>query len=123
MKLRRTLLTAGVFALLAMIYVPTPHQGYRAIFSQRDTSIAFFQLLANVVFAALLGGILATTMPKITAGVRRLPTWVWRGIGGIVSIALLSTGAPIGILPKLPRGMKDMLTSCFEADTTFLTKP
>ena len=27
MKMRRTLLTAGVFALLAMIYVPTPHRG------------------------------------------------------------------------------------------------
>jgi hypothetical protein len=91
--MRRTLFTAGVFALLAMAYVPTPHQGYRLIFSQRDTSIAFFQLLVNVVFAALLGAILATIIPKIVTGVRRLPKWVWRGIGGIALIALFSVGA------------------------------
>src|SRR6266478_1809056 len=93
MKLRRTLLTAGVFALLAMIYVPTPHRGYRLIFSSDDTSIAFFQLLVNVVFAALLGAILATIIPKIVTGVGRLPKWIWRGIGGIALIALLSVGA------------------------------
>jgi hypothetical protein len=57
--LGRTLFIAGVFALLAMIYVPTPHRGYRLIFSQGDTSIAFSQLLLNVGFAALLGAILA----------------------------------------------------------------
>jgi hypothetical protein len=84
-KIRRTLLTAGVFALLAMIYVPTPHQGYRLIFSQSDTSIAFFQLLLNVGFAALLGAILATIIPK-------LPWWAWRGITGIAVIALLCIG-------------------------------
>jgi hypothetical protein len=71
MKLRRTLLTAGVFALLAMVYVPTPaqrfvHPGYRFIFSSEDTSIAFFQLLLNVGFAALLGAILATIVPNIS---------------------------------------------------------
>jgi len=65
MKVSRTLLTAGVFALLAMIYVPTPHQGYRLVFSQQDTSIAFFQLLVNVVFAAFLGGILVTIFGRI----------------------------------------------------------
>jgi hypothetical protein len=91
--MRRTLLTAGVFALLAMIYVPTPRHGYRFIFAQEDTSIAFFQLLLNVGFAALLGAILATIMPKIVTGVLRLPKWVWRGIGGIALIALLSVGA------------------------------
>jgi len=70
-KLRRTLLTAGVFALLAMIYVPTPRErgvhsaGYRFIFSGEDTSIAFFQLLVNVVFAALLGAILVTILVRI----------------------------------------------------------
>jgi hypothetical protein len=66
MKQRRTLLTAGVFAVLAMIYVPTPRHGYRFIFSQEDTSIAFFQLLLNVGFAALLGAILATIVPNIS---------------------------------------------------------
>jgi hypothetical protein len=71
MKMRRTLLTAGVFALLAMVYVPTPaqrfvHPGYRFIFSSEDTSIAFFQLLLNVGFAALLGAILATIVPNIS---------------------------------------------------------
>jgi hypothetical protein len=70
-RLRRTLLTAGVFALLAMIYVPTPaqrfvHPGYRFIFSSEDTSIAFFQLLLNVGFASLLGAILATIVPNIS---------------------------------------------------------
>jgi len=69
-KIGRTLLTAGVFALLAMIYVPTPHRGYRLIFSSDDTSIALFQLLVNVVFAALLGAILATIIPKIVRGAR-----------------------------------------------------
>jgi len=70
MKLGRTLLTAGVFALLAMIYVPTPakpHHAahYRFVFSQDDTSVAFFQLLVNVVFAALLGAILVTIFVRI----------------------------------------------------------
>jgi hypothetical protein len=60
MKMRRTLLAAGVFALLAMIYVPTPAKPYHAaryrfVFPQDGTSVAFFQLLVNVVFAALLG--------------------------------------------------------------------
>ena len=49
MKVSRTLLTAGLFALLAMIYVPTPAKPYHAahyrfVFSQEDTSVAFFQL-------------------------------------------------------------------------------
>jgi hypothetical protein len=82
----RTLLTAGVFALLAMIYVPTPHRGYRLIFSSGDTNIAFFQLLVNVAFAALLGAILATIIPK-------LPWWAWRWIIGIAVISLLCIGA------------------------------
>jgi hypothetical protein len=72
MKMRRTLLTAGVFALLAMIYVPTPRErglhsaGYRFVFSQGDTSIAFFQLLVNVAFAALLGAVLATIVARMS---------------------------------------------------------
>jgi hypothetical protein len=49
-----------------MVYVPTPHGGYRLIFSENDTSIAFFQLLVNVWFAALLGAILATIVPNIS---------------------------------------------------------
>ena len=90
MKIRRTLLTAGVFALLAMIYVPTPAKPYHAahyrfVFSQDDTSVAFFQLLVNVVFAALLGAILAAIIPK-------LPRWAWRWITGIAVIALLCIG-------------------------------
>src|SRR5438552_5583798 len=85
MKVSRTLLTAGVFALLAMIYIPTPHRGYRLIFSSGDTSMAFFQLLVNVVFAALLGAILAAIIPK-------LPRWAWRWITGIAVIALLCIG-------------------------------
>ena len=91
MKVSRTLLTAGVFALLAMIYVPTPAKPYHAahyrfVFSQDDTSVAFFQLLVNVVFAALLGAILAAIIPK-------LPRWAWRWITGIALIAFLIMGA------------------------------
>jgi hypothetical protein len=90
-KASRTLLTAGVFALLAMIYVPTPAKPYHAahyrfVFSQDDTSVAFFQLLVNVVFAALLGAILAAIIPK-------LPRWAWRWITGIALIAFLIMGA------------------------------
>jgi len=82
-----------VFALLAMLFVPTPHYGYRLIFSGSDTSIAFFQLLVNVGFAALLGAVLATIIPKIVRGARELPRWAWQGIAGIVVIALISIGA------------------------------
>jgi hypothetical protein len=76
-KLRRTLLLAGVFALLAMIYVPAPGKPpfssahYRFIFSQHETGIAFFQLLVNVAFAAILGA-LAANIPK------RIFTWFRR---------------------------------------------
>ena len=85
------MLTAGVFALLAMIYVPTPAKPYHAahyrfVFSQDDTSVAFFQLLVNVVFAALLGALLAAIIPK-------LPRWAWRWITGIALIAFLIMGA------------------------------
>jgi hypothetical protein len=75
---------AGVFALLAMIYVPTPHQGYRLIFSQRDTSIAFFQLLVNVVFAALLGAILATVLANMPRHASRA---FFVTVGCIIAIA------------------------------------
>jgi len=63
------------------------HYGYRLIFSAEATSIAFFQLMVNVGFAALLGAILATITPKIVRGVRELPRWAWQGIAGIVVIA------------------------------------
>ena len=85
--LGRTLFTAGVFALLSMIFAPKAHYGYRLIFSAEATSIAFFQLMVNVGFAALLGAILATITPKIVRGVRELPRWAWQGIAGIVVIA------------------------------------
>jgi hypothetical protein len=68
-RVGRTLLFAGVFALLAMLFVPMPMQrgsgggGYRWIFSQSNTGIAFFQLLANVAFAAL-AGVIAAHLPK-----------------------------------------------------------
>jgi hypothetical protein len=69
-RLRRTLLFAGVFALLAMLYVPMPKHGYRLIFDRSDTSIAFFQLLVNVAFAALVGGLVAN-LPWRRAWFRR----------------------------------------------------
>jgi hypothetical protein len=81
-RLRRTLFTAGVFALLAMIYVPTPRErnvhsvGYRFIFSGEDTSIAFFQLLVNVVFAALLGAIMATIVQSTSKRAWKRMLWI-----------------------------------------------
>jgi flagellar biosynthesis GTPase FlhF len=69
-RLKRTLVMASVFALLAMIYVPAPAQPhpfsrahYRFIFSQHETGIAFFQLLVNVAFAATVGA-LAANIPR-----------------------------------------------------------
>jgi hypothetical protein len=38
-----------------MVFVPSPRSGYRLIFDTSDTSIAFFQLLLNVAFAAVAG--------------------------------------------------------------------
>jgi hypothetical protein len=68
------------------------HPGYRFIFSSEDTSIAFFQLLLNVGFAALLGAILATIIPKITKAARKIPKWVWYVTGGCITIAALTVG-------------------------------
>lgn len=51
-------------------------KGYRLIFSQRDTSIAFFQLLLNVGFAALLGAILATIVAKMSKRARWISTCI-----------------------------------------------
>src|SRR5262249_47798616 len=81
-RLGPVLLTAGVFALLAMIYVPKAYYGYRLIFSQEDTTIGFFQLMLNVGFAALLGAILAITIPK-------LPQWTRYGIAAVLMISLI----------------------------------
>ena len=70
--MKKTLIFATIFALLAMIYVPGAMHtyrgdnvggGYRFIFDQYDTSIAFFQLLVNVLFASGLGALLAQ-VPK-----------------------------------------------------------
>src|SRR4030095_329715 len=78
-RLRRTLLFAGVFALLAMVFVPTPKHGYRLIFDRSDMSIAFFQLLVNVAFAALVGAL-----------VTNLSRRAWHTLSWIVaSVALL----------------------------------
>ena len=56
--LRRTLLFAGVFALLAMFFVPTSRGDYRLFFVTSDTTrVAFLQLLINVAFAGLAGAI------------------------------------------------------------------
>ena len=55
-----------------MIYVPKAMHtyqgsnvggGYRFIFDQRNTSVAFFQLLVNVLFASGLGALLVQ-VPK-----------------------------------------------------------
>jgi nucleoid-associated protein YgaU len=82
-RLRRTLLFASVFALLAMIFVPTPRHGYRFVFDQADTSIAFFQLLVNVIFAAALGA--------IAANLSKRARWV---SGCIVVVAIASYAGP-----------------------------
>jgi hypothetical protein len=69
-RLRRTLLFAGVFALLAMLFVPTPRHGYRFVVDEAHTSIAFFQLLVNVGFAALVGAVVVN-LPWHRAWFRR----------------------------------------------------
>jgi hypothetical protein len=81
-RLGPVLFTAGVFALLAMIYVPKAYYGYRLIFSQEDTTIGFFQLMLSVGFAALLGAILAIIIPK-------LPRWTRYGIAAVLMISLI----------------------------------
>ena len=89
MKLRRTLLTAGVFALLAMVFVrmPTRHGGgYRLILDTSDTSIAFLQLLVNVVFAALAG--------TIVANLSKRALYV---IGGCIAACIAVYAAGLGV--------------------------
>jgi len=86
--MRRTLLTAGVFALAALMYVPRQHYGYSFIYSPGDTSIAFFQLLVNVVFAALLGAILATIVSNISR--RALYTIAGCIAGAALGVALIA---------------------------------
>ena len=83
--MKRTLLTAGIFALLSMVYVPKAHYGYRLIFSQEDTSVALFQLMLNVGFAALLGAILATIAQKLPQRMRRRIA-----VGAVIAIVSLS---------------------------------
>jgi hypothetical protein len=80
--LKRSLLFAGVFALLAMVFVPTPRSGYRFVFDQADTSIALSQLLVNVAFAAALGAIAANLSKRILC---------------VVGIGVAVAGASVGI--------------------------
>jgi hypothetical protein len=71
--LRRTVLFAVAFALLAMVFVPMPmydhgHHvggGYRFIFDQSNTGVALFQLLVNVAFAAGVGAIVAQLAKRV----------------------------------------------------------
>jgi hypothetical protein len=92
--MKKTLIFAAIFALLAMIYVPKAMHtyqgsnvggGYRFIFDQRNTSVAFFQLLVNVIFASGLGALLAQ-VPKrfLIAGAAVLLVYV-----GITSITAM----------------------------------
>jgi hypothetical protein len=71
-RLRRTLLFAGLFALVAMVFVPSPRSGYRLIFDTSDTSVAFFQLLLNVTFAAVAGAIVANLSRRAVLGTVRI---------------------------------------------------
>lgn len=73
-----------------MLFVPTPEQhghraGYRWIFDRSDTSIAFFQLLLNVGFAALVGALIANFS-------RRVMLWTAR----IVAIATVALACLVG---------------------------
>jgi hypothetical protein len=104
-RLRRTLLFAGVFALLAMIFVPTPGYvsksafgssssgGYRLIFDKSNTGVAFFQLLVNIAFAALLGAIIANL--RVIAAAKRalrvIAAWK-RVIATCIALALIGLG-------------------------------
>jgi hypothetical protein len=98
-RLRRTLFTAGVFALLAMIYVPAPaqqhpfsHAHYRFIFSQDETGIAFFQLLVNVGFAALLGAILAIILAKLATILAKVPKRALYATAACIAVVVLGVG-------------------------------
>lgn len=82
--------------MLAMIFVPMPMDrgrggGYRLIFDKSNTGVAFFQLLVNVTFAALLGAITANlskrTLRVITPSKRAL-----RVIATCVAVALIGLG-------------------------------
>jgi hypothetical protein len=103
-RLRRTLLFAGVFALLAMIFVPMPVRdrggggGYRLIFDVEDTRIAFFQLLLNVGFAGLAGA--------IAANLSKRALYV---IGACIAVVAFG----VGVL-ALKRGMED---AAYRADS------
>jgi hypothetical protein len=128
-QLRQTLFIAGVFALLAMIYVPAPAQQhpfsrahYRFIFSQDETGIAFFQLLVNVVFAALLGAILANIRwqrqrkPKAEKPRPEKPTR--DRIGAIIFLVAAGVVVALGILLTLPYRAKhtEKVTAHVSAD-------
>src|SRR6516165_404774 len=54
---RRTLLGAGIGALLAMVFVPCIHQGYEPIFNAAEYRINVAQLVLNISFAALVGAL------------------------------------------------------------------
>src|SRR4029453_14402410 len=100
-RLKRTLLFAGVFALLAMTFVPEPMYdhgravggGYRFIFDRSNTSVAFFQLVVNVAFAALLGAIIANL--RVIAAAKRalrvIAAWK-RVIATCIALALIGLG-------------------------------
>ena len=54
---RRTLLGAGIGALLAMVFVPCIHQGYEPVFNAAEYRINVAQLVLNISFAALVGAL------------------------------------------------------------------
>jgi hypothetical protein len=92
--MKRTLIFAATFALLAMIYVPGAmhtYQGrsvggrYRFIFDQHDTSVAFLQLLVNVLFAGGLGALLAQ-VPKRFLFIGAAVVIVYAGVTSFIAI-------------------------------------
>ena len=89
--LRRTLVVAGALALLAMVYVPMPMDhghggGYRLIFDEHNTGVAFFQLLLNVVFAALAGAILVNLSKRVFVAI---------GVCFVIAVAVMGETARV----------------------------
>jgi len=86
-----------------MIYVPAPaqqhpfsHAHYRFIFSQDETGIAFFQLLVNVGFAALLGAILAIILAKLATILAKVPKRALYATAACIAVVVLGVNFVAG---------------------------
>jgi hypothetical protein len=102
-QLRKTLLFAGVFALLAMVFVPGESGGYRLVFDTSGTDIAFVQLLVNVAFAALAGAIVA----NLSKRAKRVAKWALYVIGACIALIALVSFVGYKIVERPWRNAQD----------------